>query len=154
MTTKDLAVQLAGSLHKPDQQTAVMPWSALRLVGSLDSARRLPGVGSATAKKLETIGVRTVADLQRADPNGAMARLLGAKLAHQVPEGIHRLLVRLVRWLALVCLFVSLFVCCLLKAAPSLFCRRFVSSHERKTNCCGLIGVREMASPAKRSEST
>ena len=78
-----LLAKVGGSVHKPNQQTTVFPCSALQLINSLDSPRRIPGIGSSMFKKLETLGIKTVSDLQTVDMN-SLSKLLGANMARQV----------------------------------------------------------------------
>ena len=83
IATNKVLAKLAGSTHKPNQQTTVFPWSALELISSLKIPRAIPGIGHSTAKKLESMGITTIEGLQKA----AMPMLsssLGGKLAKQV----------------------------------------------------------------------
>ncbi|KAB0804389.1 hypothetical protein PPYR_01359 [Photinus pyralis] len=60
-----LLAKLACSLHKPNQQTTVLPNHAVPLILSLNNVSEIPGVGSATNEVLEKINIRTVEDLQK-----------------------------------------------------------------------------------------
>jgi len=61
-----LIAKIASDFDKPDGLTIVRPKRVLDFLAPLE-VRRLHGVGPATARALETIGVRTVADLRAID---------------------------------------------------------------------------------------
>ena len=59
-----LLSKLAGSLHKPNQQTTMFPWNAAEFISSLPSARSIPGIGSSSFKILESKGLSSIGSLQ------------------------------------------------------------------------------------------
>ena len=61
-----LLSKLAGSLHKPNQQTTMFPWNAAEFISSLPSARSIPGIGSSSFKILESKGLSSIGSLQEA----------------------------------------------------------------------------------------
>ncbi|KAJ3647606.1 hypothetical protein Zmor_019476, partial [Zophobas morio] len=62
-----LLAKLAGSRHKPNQQTVVFPNSALELMLSLSSLMSIPGIGRAMFEQLHKSDIKTVEDLQNTD---------------------------------------------------------------------------------------
>lgn len=80
-----LLAKLAGTTHKPNQQTTLFPSSALLLVSTLSSPKALPGIGSSTYKKLLSLGLDTIDKLQKADTKD-LVRSFGAKLAHHIQQ--------------------------------------------------------------------
>jgi DNA polymerase iota len=85
IATNKLLAKVVGATHKPNQQTTVLPSSALELIASLKSAKNLPGIGSCTSKKLEEIGVVSVEELRQVHI-AQLNRVLGVKLAHQIQQ--------------------------------------------------------------------
>lgn len=83
IATNKLLAKLAGSTYKPNQQTTVFPWSSLELISSLKIPRAIPGIGHSTAKKLETLGITTIEELQKATIP-MLSSSLGGKWAKQV----------------------------------------------------------------------
>ncbi|XP_071845185.1 DNA polymerase iota-like [Apostichopus japonicus] len=61
-----LLAKLVGEKNKPNDQTTLLPGSEQKLMLSLGHARRIPGIGHSMNKKLESAGIVTIADLQRA----------------------------------------------------------------------------------------
>ena len=59
-----LISKIASGLHKPNLQTTVNPDDALDLLHSLE-LRKIAGIGSATNKKLRSVGITTVKELAR-----------------------------------------------------------------------------------------
>jgi len=90
IATNKLLAKLAGSTYKPNQQTTVFPWSALELISSLKIPRAIPGIGHSTAKKLETLGITTIEELQKATMPMLSSRLGGkwAKQVHLLSYGV------------------------------------------------------------------
>lgn len=80
-----LMAKLAGATHKPNQQTVLFPASTLKLMKSLNSPRNIPGVGSSTYKKLESLGINTIEELQSFDVI-KLSQVLGAKVANQIQQ--------------------------------------------------------------------
>lgn len=62
-----LLAKLVGSTHKPNQQTVLFPNSALELLSTFDSLRKIPGIGSAMLETLKELNVKSVEDLQSCD---------------------------------------------------------------------------------------
>lgn len=63
--TSKFIAKIASEAAKPDGLLVVEPGAELALITPL-SARALPGIGPATMDKLSRLGIRTVADLQKA----------------------------------------------------------------------------------------
>lgn len=61
-----LLAKLVGEQNKPNDQTTLLPGSEGKLMLSLGNARRIPGIGHSMNKKLEALGIITIADLQTA----------------------------------------------------------------------------------------
>ena len=80
-----LLAKLVGATHKPNQQSTVLPASCLALIESLTSPRNIPGIGSSTFKKLDSLEINTVKKLQVADIL-VLTRLLGEKTANQIQQ--------------------------------------------------------------------
>lgn len=59
--------KVGSEMAKPNGLLVVSPGSEVEVVSSLP-ARAVPGVGPVTMEKLERLGIKTVADLQRAEP--------------------------------------------------------------------------------------
>lgn len=78
-----LLAKLVGTTHKPDQQTTLFSTSSLKLIKSLKSPRNIPGIGSSTYKKLESLGIKTIELLQTADI-AKLNQAFGAKVANQI----------------------------------------------------------------------
>lgn len=60
-----LLAKLAGSSHKPNQQTLVFPCSASMLVSTVGSVSKIPGVGQKTTELLISKNIKTVEDLRK-----------------------------------------------------------------------------------------
>lgn len=80
-----ILAKIAGSRHKPDQQTVIFPNSALELMLSLKSPVEIPGIGRAMFEQLQCIGIETVQDLQNTDLK-RLESILGADKAKTVSE--------------------------------------------------------------------
>ena len=80
-----LLAKLVGATHKPNQQTTLLPSFSLTLIESLNSPRNIPGIGSSTFKKLESLEIDTIKKLQLADI-GLLSQALGVKTAKQIQE--------------------------------------------------------------------
>ncbi|CAM9856738.1 unnamed protein product, partial [Scytosiphon promiscuus] len=75
-----MAAKLAGELHKPDQQTTILPEHAMSMVTQLP-LRKLPGCGYSTCAKIKTeLGITESRQLQAA-PWPLLVRTIGLKLA-------------------------------------------------------------------------
>ncbi|HSN43701.1 MAG TPA: DNA polymerase IV [Propionibacteriaceae bacterium] len=77
--------KVASEMAKPNGLVVVPPGTEVELITPL-SARAVPGVGPVTMDKLDRLGIRTVADLQRASVT-ELAREIGRSAA----EGLHDL---------------------------------------------------------------
>ncbi|SNB68834.1 DNA polymerase-4 [Arboricoccus pini] len=66
--------KIASDLEKPDGLTVIRPRQAQAFIASLPVAR-FHGVGPATARRLEALGIRTGADLQAAEEGELVKRL-------------------------------------------------------------------------------
>lgn len=80
-----LLSKLVGEQHKPNQQTTLFPHRVLTFMSKLPKARSIPGVGSATAKRLAEFGVVTMTDLQQC-PLEDLKRELGDSVAATIKE--------------------------------------------------------------------
>ncbi|KAG5881791.1 hypothetical protein JTB14_037088 [Gonioctena quinquepunctata] len=78
-----LLAKIAGSKHKPNQQTVVFPNSAVELMLTLGSVTRIPGVGLALSENLKNIDIRTVEDLQSCSIS-KLDNILGQEKSRQV----------------------------------------------------------------------
>lgn len=65
--------KIASDLNKPDGQYVITPDALPQFLLSLPLAK-IPGVGKVTAKKLEEMGLRTCADVQKTDLAGLLKR--------------------------------------------------------------------------------
>ncbi|KAK3098369.1 hypothetical protein FSP39_018867 [Pinctada imbricata] len=81
-----LLAKLVGERHKPNQQTTLFPHCVQDLMTSLGKVRKIPGIGSAMMKRLESLGIYTVTDLQNYRLND-----LKSQLGESQAEHIHRL---------------------------------------------------------------
>ncbi|XP_023012837.1 DNA polymerase iota [Leptinotarsa decemlineata] len=91
-----LLSKIAGSRHKPNQQTVVFPNSAVELMLTLDGVSRIPSIGVVLSEQLNSIGIKTVQDLQSTNIS-KLSGLLGPEKAKQVYDlsfGIDRILVK------------------------------------------------------------
>ncbi|CAL4097658.1 unnamed protein product, partial [Meganyctiphanes norvegica] len=59
-----LLSKLVSGYQKPNNQTLVYPWMTRTVMSSLDSPKNIPGIGSATYKILQLLGVSTLKQLQ------------------------------------------------------------------------------------------
>ncbi|XP_061172200.1 DNA polymerase iota-like [Saccostrea echinata] len=80
-----LLAKLVGEQHKPNQQTTLFSHQVEAFMARLPKARSIPGVGSATAKKLAEFGVVTMTDLQQC-PLEDLRRELGDNMAASIKE--------------------------------------------------------------------
>lgn len=62
-----LLAKIVCSKHKPNQQSLIHPNSALELMLSLNYVDSIPGIGHVTTELLNTIGIKTIQDLQNAE---------------------------------------------------------------------------------------
>ncbi|XP_065512927.1 DNA polymerase iota isoform X2 [Caloenas nicobarica] len=80
-----LLSKLVSGTFKPNQQTVLLPESHPDLIRSLDHIQKVPGIGYKTAKRLETLGIRNVCDLQ-AFPSAALEKELGAAVTQRIQK--------------------------------------------------------------------
>ncbi|NXJ97197.1 POLI polymerase, partial [Corythaixoides concolor] len=80
-----LLAKLVSGTFKPNQQTVLLPESCRDLMRSLDHIQKVPGIGYKTAKRLETLGVRNVGDLQ-ALPSASLEKELGVSIAQRIQK--------------------------------------------------------------------
>ena len=59
-----MLAKLVSGLHKPDDQTVLLPSAAEAFVAQLP-LRAIPGIGRKMDQQLESMGLRTVAHLQQ-----------------------------------------------------------------------------------------
>nr|CAI5848605.1 unnamed protein product [Callosobruchus analis] len=87
-----LLAKIAGSRHKPNQQTILFPNNAVELMLSLPSLTKIPGFGQKLYKDLETLGITNIEDLQNCDLT-QLSNLLGpekARVIYDLSFGIDR----------------------------------------------------------------
>ncbi|NXN33021.1 POLI polymerase, partial [Nycticryphes semicollaris] len=85
IASNKLLAKLVSGTFKPNQQTVLLPESCQELVHSLDHIQKVPGIGYKTAKRLETLGVRSVCDLQ-AFPAAVLEKELGVSIAQRIQK--------------------------------------------------------------------
>ncbi|XP_020774326.1 DNA polymerase iota isoform X3 [Boleophthalmus pectinirostris] len=64
IATNKLLAKLVSGTFKPNQQTTLLPEDVSSLMGSLNSLRKVPGIGHQTAKRLQALGVASIKDLE------------------------------------------------------------------------------------------
>jgi len=79
-----LCAKIASDLNKPDGLCVLEPDGMLEAVGQRP-ARLIPGIGPRTAGRLETLGIRTVADLAGAG-DAVLDRTFGSRLGRELRE--------------------------------------------------------------------
>ncbi|CAH1253906.1 POLI [Branchiostoma lanceolatum] len=80
-----LLAKLVAGRHKPNQQTTLLPEGVQPLMGTLKTVRNIPGIGSRTFKRLQTLGISTVQDLQDA-PAGVLQTEFGPQTAQVMQQ--------------------------------------------------------------------
>ncbi|KAI4480508.1 hypothetical protein M0804_010061 [Polistes exclamans] len=80
-----LLAKLAGTLYKPNQQTLIFPCSASKLLSTLDSVSKIPGVGLKTKELLISKNLRTVEDLRKI-PLHDLELKIGKDLARKLKD--------------------------------------------------------------------
>ncbi|XP_074992022.1 DNA polymerase iota-like isoform X2 [Calonectris borealis] len=83
VASNKLLSKLVSGTFKPNQQTILLPESCQDLIRSLDHIQKLPGIGYKTTKRLETLGIRNVCDLQ-AFPSAVLEKELGVPIAQRI----------------------------------------------------------------------
>uniref|UniRef100_A0A8C6WWA8 Polymerase (DNA directed) iota n=1 Tax=Neogobius melanostomus TaxID=47308 RepID=A0A8C6WWA8_9GOBI len=64
IATNKLLAKLVSGTFKPNQQTTLLSEDVSNLMGSLDSLRKVPGIGHQTAKRLQALGMTSIIDLE------------------------------------------------------------------------------------------
>ncbi|KFU84465.1 DNA polymerase iota, partial [Chaetura pelagica] len=77
--------KLVSGTFKPNQQTVLLPESCQDLMCSLDHIQKVPGIGYKTSKRLETLGVRNLCDLQTF-PSAVLEKELGVSVAQRIQK--------------------------------------------------------------------
>ncbi|XP_049650214.1 DNA polymerase iota isoform X1 [Accipiter gentilis] len=85
VASNKLLSKLVSGTFKPNQQTVLLPESCQDLIRSLDHIQKVPGIGYKTTKRLETLGVRNVCDLQ-AFPSAVLEKELGVSIAQRIQK--------------------------------------------------------------------
>ncbi|KAM6363504.1 DNA polymerase iota isoform 2-T2 [Pluvialis apricaria] len=85
VASNKLLSKLVSGTFKPNQQTVLLPESWQDLLRGLDHIQKVPGIGYKTAKRLETLGVRNVYDLQ-AFPSAVLEKELGVSIAQRIQK--------------------------------------------------------------------
>ncbi|KZC06606.1 PREDICTED: DNA polymerase iota [Dufourea novaeangliae] len=91
-----LLAKLAGSLHKPNQQTLIFPCSGPILLSTIGSVSKIPGVGQKTTQLLISNNIKTVDDLRKT-PLETLEMKMGMDLARKLKdnaEGIDETVVK------------------------------------------------------------
>ncbi|NXN47049.1 POLI polymerase, partial [Rhinoptilus africanus] len=85
VASNKLLSKLVSGTFKPNQQTVLLPESCQDLLRSLEHIQKVPGIGYKTTKRLETLGVRNVCDLQ-AFPSAVLEKELGVSNAQRIQK--------------------------------------------------------------------
>ncbi|NXK48620.1 POLI polymerase, partial [Chauna torquata] len=85
VASNKLLSKLVSGIFKPNQQTVLLPESCQDLIRNLDHIQKVPGIGYKTTKRLETLGVRSVCDLQ-AFPSAVLEKELGVSIAQRIQK--------------------------------------------------------------------
>ncbi|XP_040435211.1 DNA polymerase iota isoform X1 [Falco naumanni] len=85
VASNKLLSKLVSGTFKPNQQTVLLPESCQDLLCSLDCIQKVPGIGYKTTKRLETLGVKNVCDLQ-AFPSAMLEKELGVSIAQRIQK--------------------------------------------------------------------
>ncbi|XP_018100076.1 DNA polymerase iota isoform X2 [Xenopus laevis] len=83
IASNKLLAKLVSGTHKPNQQTALLHDSQSHLINSLDHVKRIPGIGCKTNKRLESLGLSRISDLQ-ACPVTLLEKEFGSSAAHRL----------------------------------------------------------------------
>ncbi|XP_013417693.1 DNA polymerase iota-like [Lingula anatina] len=67
IASNKLLSKLVAGTHKPNQQTVLFPEHTFELMLSLEAVRAIPGIGHSTAKRLASLGIQTISQLQEVD---------------------------------------------------------------------------------------
>ncbi|XP_027724850.1 DNA polymerase iota isoform X4 [Vombatus ursinus] len=85
VASNKLLSKLVSGTFKPNQQTVLMPESCQDLIGSLDHIKQMPGIGYKTTKRLESLGISSVHDLQTFSPE-ILEKELGISVAQRIQK--------------------------------------------------------------------
>ncbi|KAM9100506.1 DNA polymerase iota isoform 3-T3 [Sarcophilus harrisii] len=85
VASNKLLSKLVSGTFKPNQQTVLMPESCQDLIGSLDHIKQMPGIGYKTTKRLESLGINSVHDLQIFSPE-ILEKELGISVAQRIQK--------------------------------------------------------------------
>ncbi|KAM6328119.1 DNA polymerase iota isoform 1-T1 [Alca torda] len=85
VASNKLLSKLVSGTFKPNQQTVLLPESCQDLIRGLEHIQKVPGIGYKTTKRLETLGVRNVCDLQ-AFPSAVLEKELGVSNAQRIQK--------------------------------------------------------------------
>ncbi|XP_060136343.1 DNA polymerase iota isoform X2 [Zootoca vivipara] len=85
VATNKLLSKLVSGTFKPNQQTVLLPEGRQDLMNSLDNVMKVPGIGYKTAKRLATLGLTTVRDLQTC-PAAILEREMGSSVAQHIQK--------------------------------------------------------------------
>uniref|UniRef100_A0A8C4UT28 DNA polymerase iota n=1 Tax=Falco tinnunculus TaxID=100819 RepID=A0A8C4UT28_FALTI len=85
VASNKLLSKLVSGTFKPNQQTVLLPESCQDLLCSLDCIQKVPGIGYKTTKRLETLGVKNVCDLQ-AFPSATLEKELGVSIVQRIQK--------------------------------------------------------------------
>ncbi|XP_076768599.1 DNA polymerase iota isoform X2 [Arvicanthis niloticus] len=80
-----LLAKLVSGVFKPNQQTVLLPESCQHLIHSLNHIQEIPGIGYKTAKRLETLGISSVHELQNF-PIKTLEKELGISVAQRIQK--------------------------------------------------------------------
>ncbi|XP_007486773.2 DNA polymerase iota isoform X6 [Monodelphis domestica] len=85
VASNKLLSKLVSGTFKPNQQTVLMPESCQDLIDSLDHIKQMPGIGFKTTKRLESLGINSVHDLQTFSPK-ILEKELGISVAQRIQK--------------------------------------------------------------------
>ncbi|KAG8456769.1 hypothetical protein GDO86_002522 [Hymenochirus boettgeri] len=83
VASNKLLAKLVSGTHKPNQQTILLPESHSHMINSLDHVKRIPGIGYKTTKRLESLGLSRVNDLQTC-PYMILEKEFGGSIAQRI----------------------------------------------------------------------
>ncbi|NXT54484.1 POLI polymerase, partial [Pluvianellus socialis] len=85
VASNKLLSKLVSGTFKPNQQTLLLPESCQDLIRGLNHIQKVPGIGYKTTKRLETLGIRNVCDLQ-AFPSAVLEKEFGVSVAQRIQK--------------------------------------------------------------------
>ncbi|XP_068780482.1 DNA polymerase iota isoform X1 [Struthio camelus] len=85
VASNKLLAKLVSGTFKPNQQTVLLPESCRDLICNLEHLHKVPGIGYKTTKRLETLGLKSVCDLQ-AFPSAILEKELGVSTAQRIQK--------------------------------------------------------------------